>query len=285
MIRTLTVLSAAAGLLILSLLPFFAGENALPRVLPSRIIKPLLAVKEAKALEPSFSTLPDIPKADAGGLPAESAADAEKFFEALFAGAKKNQSPAAPKNSGALRLFVSFSMPKASLERLARDAKDAGIVLTFAGVPGAAGEEEGKKERAEAGGDGQSAGAARRPAPLLNPESLAAFEPLIATGASVELHPEAFRAWGITEVPALLITPEAAEAQNGPEAGTSGFPAASGSDASCSAAPSDSAGTPAPSILITGDVTLRYMLDAAQKEAPHLAPLLAPCLDRLAGRE
>ena len=32
-------------------------------------------------------------------------------------------------------VLVSFSMPEASLERLARDAKDAGIPLVFRGVP------------------------------------------------------------------------------------------------------------------------------------------------------
>ena len=32
-------------------------------------------------------------------------------------------------------VLVSFSMPEASLERLARDAKDAGVPLVFRGVP------------------------------------------------------------------------------------------------------------------------------------------------------
>ena len=53
-------------------------------------------------------------------------------------------------------VLVSFSMPEVSLERLARDAKDAGIPLVFRGVPETKPSSDSKL-------------------PLLNPQSLAAF--------------------------------------------------------------------------------------------------------------
>jgi hypothetical protein len=206
---------------------------------------------------------------EASGLPA-AAVDSDKFFSELFANSGASDPAPVPAKSGTLRLFVSFSMPKASLERLARDAKDAGIVLTFAGVPKTdAGDEEKKKEE----------NPPAKPLPLLNPESLAAFEPLIALGASVELHPEAFRTWGVAEVPALLVTPPAAAVQDSVPFDEESRPAAKGTCAASSAEPS------APSVLVSGDVTLRHMLEAAQSEAPHLSLEIAPYLERLAGRE
>jgi hypothetical protein len=262
MIRTLSALFAA-GLLALALLFLGAYTDTarLSRVLPSRMLAS--AVHDAHASE-----IPPEGLKEASGLPA-AAADSEKFFSELFANSGASDPAPAPAKSGTLRLFVSFSMPKASLERLARDAKDAGIVLTFAGVPKTdAGDEEKKEENPPA-----------KPLPLLNPESLAAFEPLIALGASVELHPEAFRTWGVAEVPALLVTPPAAAVQDSVPFDEESRPAAKSTCAASSAEPA------APSVLVSGDVTLRHMLEAAQSEAPHLSLEIAPYLERLAGRE
>jgi type-F conjugative transfer system pilin assembly protein TrbC len=265
MIRTLSALFAA-GLLALALifLGAYTDTARLSRVLPSRMLAPLLtsSVKDARASE-----LPQEAFKEASGLPA-AAVDSEKFFSELFANSGASDTASAPVKSGTLRLFVSFSMPKASLERLARDAKDAGIVLTFAGVPKTDREDEEKKE----------GNTFAKPLPLLNPESLAAFEPLIALGASVELHPEAFRTWGVAEVPALLVTPAAAVQDSVPFDEES-RPAAKGTCAASVAEPA------APSVLVSGDVTLRHMLEAAQSEAPHLALEISPYLERLAGRE
>ena len=72
-------------------------------------------------------------------------------------------------------VLVSFSMPQASLKRLARDAKDAGVPLVFRGVPDT-------KEPSDP------------KLPLLNPQSLAAFQPLIDSGADVRIqHPSGSR--------------------------------------------------------------------------------------------
>jgi hypothetical protein len=262
MIRTLSALFAA-GLLALALLFLGAYTDTarLSRVLPSRMLAS--AVHDAHASE-----IPPEGLKEASGLPA-AAVDSDKFFSELFANSGASDTAPAPAKSGTLRLFVSFSMPKASLERLARDAKDAGIVLTFAGVPKTnAGDEEKKEGNPPA-----------KPLPLLNPESLAAFEPLIALGASVELHPEAFRTWGVAEVPALLVTPPAAAVQDSVPFDEESRPAAK---STCAASPAEPA---APSVLVSGDVTLRHMLEAAQSEAPHLSLEISPYLERLAGRE
>lgn len=84
-------------------------------------------------------------------------------------------------------MLVSLSMPKASLERLALDCRDAGIPMAFAGVP---------------------ADTKNPKAPLLNQNSLKAFAPLIEKNAPIELHPELFAEFGIKEVPVLLIKEE-----------------------------------------------------------------------------
>lgn len=122
-------------------------------------------------------------------------------------------------------LLVSLSMPEASLKRLARDAKDAGIPLVFRGVP--------VDPKAPAN------------LPLLNPQSLQAFNFLVELGASVELNPEAFRDFGLTEVPALVIR----------EHKTKNPSAAQGSCAESSSSEENSA-------VVLGDVTLGYMLDS-----------------------
>ena len=82
-------------------------------------------------------------------------------------------------------VLVSFSMPEASLERLARDAKDAGIPLVFRGVPET-------KESTDS------------KLPLLNPQSLVAFQSLIDSGADVQLNPELVSEYNVRQVPALI---------------------------------------------------------------------------------
>lgn len=114
-------------------------------------------------------------------------------------------------------VLVSFSMPEVSLERLARDAKDAGIPLVFRGVPET-------KEPSDP------------KLPLLSPQSLAAFQPLIDSGADVQLNPELFSEFNIRQVPVLIIKEE-------------------------SSAASDDCAQSAKGVIIPGDVTLGYALD------------------------
>lgn len=114
-------------------------------------------------------------------------------------------------------VLVSFSMPKASLERLARDAKDASVPLVFRGVP-------------------QTKQPSEPKLPLLNPQSLAAFQPLIDSGADVQLNPELFSEFNIRQVPALIIKEESSAAPDG-----------------CIQS--------AKTVIVPGDVTLGYALD------------------------
>ena len=114
-------------------------------------------------------------------------------------------------------VLVSFSMPEASLERLARDAKDAGVPLVFRGVPETKPSSDSKL-------------------PLLNPQSLAAFQPLIESGADIQLNPELFSEFNVRQVPALIIKEE-------------------------SPASSDGCIKSAKAVIVPGDVTLGYALD------------------------
>lgn len=114
-------------------------------------------------------------------------------------------------------VLVSFSMPQASLERLARDAKDAGVPLVFRGVP-----------ETKASSDSK--------VPLLNPQSLSAFQPLIDSGADVQLNPELFSEFNIRQVPALIIKEE-------------------------NSTSSDGRTQSAKAVIVPGDVTLGYALD------------------------
>lgn len=99
-------------------------------------------------------------------------------------------------------VLVSFSMPQASLKRLARDAKEPSDPKL----------------------------------PLLNPQSLAAFQPLIDSGADVQLNPELFSEFSIRQVPVLIIKEE-------------------------SSAASDGCAQNAKGVIVPGDVTLGYALD------------------------
>ena len=76
-------------------------------------------------------------------------------------------------------VLVSFSMPEASLERLARDTKDAGVPLVFRGVT-----------------------ETKEPS-------------LIDSGADVQLNPELFSEFNIRQVPALIIKEESSASSDG----------------------------------------------------------------------
>jgi len=81
-----------------------------------------------------------------------------------------------------LLVFVSFSMPEASLERLARDAARADAVLVFRGP------KDGSLKK-----------------------TLQAFEPLAKLGASAIIHPEAFTRNRVVSVPVYVLGTAAGE--------------------------------------------------------------------------
>jgi conjugal transfer pilus assembly protein TrbC len=80
-------------------------------------------------------------------------------------------------------VFVSLSMPKASLERASRDTRKAGAALVMRGVTRGV-------------GPGRWA------------QSMAALEPITKNGGEVSLHPDLFERYGIKRVPAVVVATE-----------------------------------------------------------------------------
>lgn len=137
-------------------------------------------------------------------------------------------------------VLVSFSMPQASLERLARDAKDAGVPLVFRGVP-------------------QTKESSEPTLPLLNPQSLAAFQPLIDSGADVVLNPELFSEFNIRQIPALIIKEESAASEEGSIQS-------------------------AKAVIVPGDVTLGYALDRLTDRNDSIGEAARTLRDKLGNR-
>lgn len=138
-------------------------------------------------------------------------------------------------------VLVSFSMPEASLERLARDAKDAGVPLVFRGVPETKGPSDSKL-------------------PLLNPQSLSAFQPLIESGADVQLNPELFSEFNIRQIPALIIKEESSASADGCVQGTK-------------------------AVIVPGDVTLGYALDRLTDRKDSVGEVARTLRDKLGNRQ
>lgn len=138
-------------------------------------------------------------------------------------------------------VLVSFSMPEASLERLARDAKDAGVPLVFRGVPETKPSSDSKL-------------------PLLNPQSLAAFQPLIESGADIQLNPELFSEFNIRQVPALIIKEESSASADGCVQGTK-------------------------AVIVPGDVTLGYALDRLTDRKDSVGEVARTLRDKLGNRQ
>ena len=86
----------------------------------------------------------------------------------------------------ALYVLVSFSVPEASLKRIAQDAARAGAVMILRGL---------------------KAGSA----PLSLGATMEALRPLADSGASVQVHPQLFERFGIDAVPAFVLTTGEAE--------------------------------------------------------------------------
>lgn len=93
---------------------------------------------------------------------------------------------------------VSFSMPLASLKKLAIDARDAQIPLVFRGVRV---EKELKVKVEEA-----PLTVEKRYGKHLLLKGLKDFEWLVETGVSVQIDPQVFTSYGIREVPVLVVS-------------------------------------------------------------------------------
>lgn len=108
-------------------------------------------------------------------VPPRATEGGEQEMRALWRAARER----AEARTGAA-IFVSLSMPQEGLRRLAAEAARAGVPMYLRGLP-------------HGFGGGNTA------------RSLAALKPLTDTGATVQIHPELFRRYGITAVPAFVI--------------------------------------------------------------------------------
>lgn len=136
--------------------------------------------------------------------------------------------PSQEEEQVAVAIAVSLSMPKASLLRLAEDARDAGLPLTFRGVGTEITNKPDEKPKTilERYGKGLVA------------RHMRDFEFLREAGATVQIDPVLFNRHAITDVPRVLVVPVCRSA--------------------CEKA----------SLLFEarGDVTLRYALEHIQRE-------------------
>lgn len=80
-----------------------------------------------------------------------------------------------------LLIFATLGMPQAALVKLAKQAARSGAVMVFRGVDGGL-----------AGGNWA--------------RSVEAFKPIAEAGASIQIHPELFKAYRITQAPTFILT-------------------------------------------------------------------------------
>lgn len=154
--------------------------------------------------------------------------------------------PANDENSNQIAIAVSLSMPRASLLRLAQDAKDAGLALSFRGV--------GETIPATMTDDGKMPTVIERYGSHLLKRHLASYDFLREVGVTIRIDPMLFQKANINHVPQVLVIGKAHPLQicaltNAP-------------DSLC-------AGTPAQTTVITraiGDVTLAFALRHLEDE-------------------
>lgn len=129
----------------------------------------------------------------------------------------------------AIAITVSLSMPRASLLKLGQDARDAGLTLTFRGV----GTEIKNKT------DEKPQTVAQRYGKGLIARHMEDFKFLTDVGANVQIDPVLFAKHGITDVPRVMVVPVCRSSCEHSQA----------------------------ILVVRGDVSLRYALDALHKEA------------------
>lgn len=127
-----------------------------------------------------------------------------------------------------IAVAVSLSMPRASLERLAVDARDAGLALSFRGVGVEITNQSDEKPRSVLARYGKG----------LIARHMKDFKFLTDTGVSVKIDPVLFSRQAIKEVPQVMVIPVCKTACENTKA----------------------------LFVARGDVTLRYALDYLNKE-------------------
>lgn len=109
------------------------------------------------------------------GKPIDPAEVAQRYLESRLKDA--------PEDAPTLRVFVSLSMPKDSLHRIAADAARAGGILVFRGIKGGLG-----KGQMEA--------------------MVTELQPYVQHGAEFQIDPEAFKRYDVSTVPTYVVTTE-----------------------------------------------------------------------------
>lgn len=79
-----------------------------------------------------------------------------------------------------LMVFVSTSMPMASLVKLGKQSSKAGAVMVLRGIPGGVGRGSWTK-------------------------AMAALKPIVDTGASIQIHPDLFKLYEVRQVPTFIL--------------------------------------------------------------------------------
>ena len=102
----------------------------------------------------------------------------------------KDAASKAAKDSNELMVFVSLSMPAASLKRIGEQAKKAGAIVVFRGL------KYGLRKGAWA-------------------DSMNAIKPIADTGADVQINPELFERFHVQVVPTLIVASSAPEGCQG----------------------------------------------------------------------
>lgn len=145
------------------------------------------------ALPPAVAGQRGMPKLLPGDGTGPSSLSGEGFDPAALAAkyqTMKDATSKASKDSNELMVFVSLSMPPATLKRIGEQAKRAGAVVVFRGL------KYGLRKGAWA-------------------DSMNALKPIADTGADVQVNPELFERFHIQVVPTLVVASSAPEGCQG----------------------------------------------------------------------
>jgi conjugal transfer pilus assembly protein TrbC len=145
------------------------------------------------ALPPAVAGQRGMPKLLPGDGTGPSSLSGEGFDPAALAAkyqTMKDAASKAAKDSNELMVFVSLSMPAASLKRIGEQAKKAGAVVVFRGL------KYGLRKGAWA-------------------DSMNAIKPIADTGADVQINPELFERFHVQVVPTLIVASSAPEGCQG----------------------------------------------------------------------
>jgi len=145
------------------------------------------------ALPPAVAGQRGMPKLLPGDGTGPSSLSGEGFDPAALAAkyqSMKEATSKAAKDSNELMVFVSLSMPPATLKRIGEQAKKAGAIVVFRGL------KYGLRKGAWA-------------------DSMNALKPIADTGADVQINPELFERFHIQVVPTLVVASSAPEGCQG----------------------------------------------------------------------